>query len=242
MNNLHRSKPLLLAFFFTLLAAIGCRELDDPLLPKPTPPPPPPPVIVSCFSLQNDTFMDPKVPVQFLNCSQGATTYLWHFGDSATSDSFEPAHQYADTGHYTVRLEAFLGDYKEEYSRVIRVDYPRFKKIRIVQMAVLDHWGLPYDPDGSGLDINARFTRDGNNSPTFIFPIAQNVTLPYEFILTQDMSIDAYFWQWELDCYGSGTRDTVGLGTIYYRDLIDSPVETRSWDSNLVEIIMEGAR
>ncbi len=35
--------------------------------------------------------------------------------------------------------------------------------------------------------------------------------------------------------------DTVGLGTMYYRDLIDSTVETRSWDSNLVEIIMEGA-
>ena len=95
--------------------------------------------------------MDPKVPVQFLNCSQGATTYLWDFGDSATSDSFEPAHQYADTGHYNVRLEAFLGDYKEEYSRVIRIDYPRFKKIRIVQMAVLNPFGVPYDPDGSGL-------------------------------------------------------------------------------------------
>ncbi len=136
---------------FSLLAIISCSELDDPLLPKPTPPPPPPPVIVSCFSLQNDTFMDPKVPVQFLNCSQGATTYLWDFGDSATSDSFEPAHQYADTGHYNVRLEAFWGDYKEEYSRVIRVDYPRFKKIRILQMAVLGPFGVPYDPDGSGL-------------------------------------------------------------------------------------------
>ncbi len=141
-----------------------------------------------------------------------------------------------------MRLEAFWGDYKEEYSRVIRVDYPRFKKIRVVQMAVLDHWGVPYDPDGSGLDIVTYFTKAGDNGPTFSFPLAQNVMLPYEFVLTHDMSIDAGFWQFELDCYGSGTRDTVGLGTIYYSELIDSPVETIAWDSNLVEIIMEGAR
>ncbi len=98
------------------------------------------------------------------------------------------------TGHYNVRLEAFLGDYKEEYSRVIRVDYPRFKKIRVVQMAVLDHWGVPYDPDGSGLDITAYFTKAGDHSPTFGFPFVQNVTLPYEFDIPIDVSINSYFW------------------------------------------------
>lgn len=45
-------------------------------------------------------------PTTFNNTSSGAVSYIWHFGDGATSTAVTPAHAYADTGSYTVRLIA----------------------------------------------------------------------------------------------------------------------------------------
>ncbi len=42
----------------------------------------------------------------FLNNSTGATSYLWDFGDNATSMEPNPDHTYAETGDYTVTLTA----------------------------------------------------------------------------------------------------------------------------------------
>lgn len=39
-----------------------------------------------------------------VNNSQGASTYLWDFGDGTTATGFAPAHTYADSGRYTVTL------------------------------------------------------------------------------------------------------------------------------------------
>ncbi len=41
---------------------------------------------------------------QFNNLSQGGDQYLWDFGDGNTSNQFEPAHTYQDTGFYEVTL------------------------------------------------------------------------------------------------------------------------------------------
>jgi gliding motility-associated-like protein len=43
---------------------------------------------------------------RFSNNSISADTYLWDFGDGATSTSKTPTHNYADTGTYTVKLIA----------------------------------------------------------------------------------------------------------------------------------------
>ncbi len=45
-------------------------------------------------------------PVQFINLSSFATSYLWNFGDSETSSLFEPKHIYAKIGTYNVTLTA----------------------------------------------------------------------------------------------------------------------------------------
>jgi hypothetical protein len=71
-------------------------------------------------SVITDTFMNYPVPVaalatadtlvcvgstvHFANNSVGGNHYLWNFGDTFTSGTFAPTHQYADTGYYSVTL------------------------------------------------------------------------------------------------------------------------------------------
>jgi hypothetical protein len=42
--------------------------------------------------------------VQFTNKTQGATTYLWNFGDGKTSTLKDPLHTFTSAGNYTIKL------------------------------------------------------------------------------------------------------------------------------------------
>jgi gliding motility-associated-like protein len=46
----------------------------------------------------------PEEPIQFVNNSQGGGIYLWEFGDTETSDEFEPTHVYGSSGEWEVTL------------------------------------------------------------------------------------------------------------------------------------------
>jgi gliding motility-associated-like protein len=48
-----------------------------------------------------------NVPVQFTNLSQGATHYLWNFGDGENSTEVNPKHEYNATGKYAAELIAY---------------------------------------------------------------------------------------------------------------------------------------
>jgi len=48
--------------------------------------------------------------VRFANNTQGATSYLWDFGDGQSSSDATPTHRYATTGTYTIKLTAFYGN------------------------------------------------------------------------------------------------------------------------------------
>jgi hypothetical protein len=199
------------------------------------------PEITPCFTVVEDTFRDPREPVVFVNCSAGADSYFWQFGDGTTSTEVSPAHTFTQVGTFDVRLTASLGDAQEIFIRRIRVDYPRFRKVRVLEMPVLNPAnGLPWDSDGSGLDLRVLLTKSGDNGVTFAFPFATDITLPYEFVTNEDVSIDAYWWQFELDRWDTGSVDTVGLGTLNYADLIDAPIETVAWDSTVIEFVLEG--
>jgi gliding motility-associated-like protein len=50
---------------------------------------------------------EPNVPVKFRNLSTNANSYLWAFGDGASSTLFEPSHEYNKTGAYKVTLYAY---------------------------------------------------------------------------------------------------------------------------------------
>lgn len=52
-------------------------------------------------------------PVSFTNTSTGGNSFFWDFGDGNTSTQFEPTHQYAMPGNYTVTLFATRNNYDE---------------------------------------------------------------------------------------------------------------------------------
>jgi len=58
----------------------------------------------------------------FANNSTCASAYLWNFGDGNSSIAFSPIHQYADTGHYLVRLIAYKGNISDTLKKTIFVD------------------------------------------------------------------------------------------------------------------------
>ena len=61
------------------------------------------------------------VAVAFQNQSRGATTYAWVFGDGGSSQEQDPAHAYADTGAYVVKLYAFGKTKRDSTAKVIRI-------------------------------------------------------------------------------------------------------------------------
>lgn len=57
----------------------------------------------ACFDYRNQLNLE----VLFINCSENAATFEWDFGDGNTGTGFNPAHEYAAAGSYTVKLTAF---------------------------------------------------------------------------------------------------------------------------------------
>jgi PKD repeat protein len=51
-----------------------------------------------------DTFLQVNQYVDFNNCSQGAQTYLWNYGDGITDTSENGSHAYTAGGFYTITL------------------------------------------------------------------------------------------------------------------------------------------
>lgn len=67
------------------------------------------PIPTAAFMSNPDTSIRLNIPqseVQFVNLSNGAFSYLWEFGDGASSTFFSPTHQFSDIGNYTVSLIA----------------------------------------------------------------------------------------------------------------------------------------
>ncbi|HXB38941.1 MAG TPA: T9SS type A sorting domain-containing protein [Bacteroidia bacterium] len=56
---------------------------------------------------------------QFINHSTCASSFQWNFGDGGTSTLELPVHQYADTGHYVVRLIASNGIHSDTMIKTI---------------------------------------------------------------------------------------------------------------------------
>ncbi|MCB0599353.1 MAG: PKD domain-containing protein [Lewinellaceae bacterium] len=55
-----------------------------------------------------------NAPISFANTSTGGNGFFWEFGDGNTSTLFEPTHQYAGPGTYTVTLYTTRNNYDEK--------------------------------------------------------------------------------------------------------------------------------
>lgn len=211
-----------------LLTASQCRKPVDP------------PVIVPCFTIVPDTYRDPRDPVQFQNCSQGADTYLWEFGDGTTSTEVNPAHTYTTMGAYTVGLTAIKGDYDESTYQDFGIDYPSITKVRVLRLPVLNGDGLPLDPDGSGLELRMVFYKMGVHGPVNITPTTQNATLPVDLTLVQPLDTYSNSITFILQCLGSGSTDTISYSNFSFGDFINGPVTSYVTDSLEYEVYCEG--
>ncbi|MBL4651299.1 MAG: PKD domain-containing protein [Flavobacteriales bacterium] len=61
---------------------------------------------IAFFDYAPSEVVVPNQPVQFYNLSSNANTYLWDFGDGATSTEELPAHYYSEPGTYSIELIA----------------------------------------------------------------------------------------------------------------------------------------
>jgi gliding motility-associated-like protein len=74
---------------------------------------------IAHFNVQNDC--DARYKKKFTDVSIGATSWLWAFGDGATSTQTSPVHTYSATGVYAVTLTVSNGECSHTYTRAIKV-------------------------------------------------------------------------------------------------------------------------
>jgi|GEM_PF-4413833 len=118
---------------------------------KPTP--------IANFSYENIEIEDaegisqPTGVIDFFNLSEGASAYLWTFGDGDSSDLESPSHQYNISGEITTTLTAFndLGCWTQIDSTIIINDFGRL----FIPNALTPEWGPEltrvFKPIGFGL-------------------------------------------------------------------------------------------
>ncbi len=61
---------------------------------------------IAYFTVSPSVVFIPSQPVQCINLSQNATSYLWNFGDGITSTEINPKHYYTQEGEYHIQLIA----------------------------------------------------------------------------------------------------------------------------------------
>jgi len=94
-------KKLLFAALLTLFFFPDCKKNDTTSSPQP---------LKACFA-PSRTRIGPGDPVTFSNCSSGASSYLWDFGDgSQPVSSISPVYSYQYSATYSVLLTAYNAD------------------------------------------------------------------------------------------------------------------------------------
>lgn len=78
---------------------------------------------VASFTNTPDDDIIYETTVGYINQSEGATSYVWEFGDGAISSEYEPLHEYRRGGNYLVNLIA-TNEFgcASEYSKSIMID------------------------------------------------------------------------------------------------------------------------
>jgi len=110
-NNLYALLVLLSGLFLFP----GCEDDDDDLVEE----------LKACFEYDVDEPNDGAV--QFYNCSENATSYLWNFGDGQTSTTEQPNHVFSGETPYYVTLVAYKGYESDTVSHVVYDDVMVYK-------------------------------------------------------------------------------------------------------------------
>ena len=92
---IHFSRQLSYWYIITVLLLTHCNDHDQPLV----------------ASFEVDTLY--LCQVTFKNNSLAADSYMWDFGDGATSKEMDPSHTFQDSVAHQVTLTAFNGDQED---------------------------------------------------------------------------------------------------------------------------------
>lgn len=196
---------------------------------------------------ENDTSISEGGTVNFANSSTGATSYVWHFGDGATSTSTSPSHDYDSAGSFQPYLEAINSCGSDiYYGNLITVTPAQLPTPAItVTASGLDvtvegtatngpitswdwDWG---DSTTHGNTQNATHTYATEGGKTITLTVtnaegqgsvSKSVTL-YETTVLPDTPA--------LESVQIGTQ-TYGASVIWHDEFEDSDLETKYWDYN----------
>ena len=141
--------------------------------------------------------------VSFINISENASTYVWEFGDDATSTEKSPTHAYATEGTYTVKLTAkdnsgqsntasktIMLEAKEKFSLPITFDNANldydFAEFGGAVDAIVDN------PNLSGSNDSASKVMEITNSGVEWEGAAKTLDVEIDFATDKRVSMDVY--------------------------------------------------
>jgi len=138
-----------LGIFLLMISMTGCNDKDENVTPEQQ----------SYFSYTTDGFT-----VTYTNLSQLSGTYLWDFGDGATSTEENPVHTYPHKGKYVVTLYVTSGGTQAEASTVLLLD--KSSPVKLDDNSIADWQQVTTNvivsgPDGLGVK-SGKFDYDAN--------------------------------------------------------------------------------
>ncbi len=150
--------------------------------------------------------------VTFTNKSQNATSFLWDFGDNASSTTDNTTHIYTKGGVFTVRLTAYNTEGENTITKTVNIKAPPtsayIKKVILSLFPFVDGSGSGWDafsaPDvyfniankNKDVYFNGRnnYHSDVNQSS---LPLSWSINPPY--FKVPDINSEIYFDIWEYD-------------------------------------------
>jgi PKD repeat protein len=109
--------------------------------------------------------------IEFINESEGATAYIWDFGDGSDPSFLEnPEHSYTSSGYYSVTLHAFNSCRSDTFTQIVHVDVSSYvEESEPVHSSALIE-AFP-NPAKTGLSLTLNFSDKLQGSDIGVFDI-----------------------------------------------------------------------
>lgn len=207
-------------YLLLLLVVFGCKSQPE-----------------ACFTVEQETHLAPRVPLQFNDCALEAEEYFWEFGDGETSTDVNPQHSYLWPGDYYPKQTVTKDGESNGGARLIHVDWPTFEKIVITSLPPTKPNGDPWDPDMSGPDVKV-WMSNSQVMPFGSFHVSDVIEnlqtkLPMEYDLSdRDIKTFGYTWYVFLEDHNADF-DTISWFGIDNNDMGNNAVWVRNFPNGL---------